>query len=62
ASSGLTEPHDQNLMNEELYRQLFYHPNPITLGEAMLAAKASVSDPDVRKTWILFGDPTLKLH
>ena len=38
------------------------HPlggDSITLGDA--TAKASVSDQDTKKTWILFGDPTTKL-
>ena len=30
----------------------------ITLGEATARAKASVSDQDIRRKWILFGDPT----
>ena len=34
----------------------------VTLGEATARAKASVSDQDIRKTWILFGDPTTYLR
>jgi hypothetical protein len=59
-SSGLTEPDRQALMNKELIRLLFGR-EPITLGEATARAKASVLDQDIRKTWILFGDPTTKL-
>jgi hypothetical protein len=33
----------------------------VTLGEATARAKASVSDQDIRKTWVLFGDPTTRL-
>lgn len=59
-SSGLTDPSAQALMNEELIRQLF-NGQGLTIGEATARAKAATSDMDVRKTWILFGDPTTKL-
>ena len=60
ASSGLTEPDKQAVMNKEVVRLLF-NGGKLTLGEAVKRAKAAVSDPDIRKTWILFGDPTTKL-
>lgn len=59
-SSGLTEPDKQALMNREFLRLLFGQDS-ITLGEAAARAKASVSDQDVRRTWILFGDPSTKI-
>jgi hypothetical protein len=59
-SSGLTEPDKQAVMNKELIRLLF-NGERLTLGEAAMKAKASVSDQDIRRTWILFGDPTTKL-
>jgi len=59
-SSGLTEPDKQAIMSKELIRLLF-SSSSITLGEATARAKSSVSDQDVRRTWILFGDPTTKL-
>jgi hypothetical protein len=58
-SSGLTEPDKQALMNKELIRLLF-GTDSITLGEATARAKAATVDQDVRKTWILFGDPTTR--
>ncbi|KPK90191.1 MAG: hypothetical protein AMJ94_09960, partial [Deltaproteobacteria bacterium SM23_61] len=61
ASSGLTEPDKQALMNQEMIRLLFNRQG-LTLGEAMKRAKVATSDPDVRKTWILFGDPTIRLN
>ena len=61
ASSGLSEPSVQAVMNQELFRQLFTKPS-ITLGEAIIRAKSAVSDLDVRRTWILFGDPTMRLR
>ncbi len=60
ASSGLTEPDGQNLMNKELMRLLF-NGTSLTLGEATIKAKAATTDPDIRRTWILFGDPTTRL-
>jgi len=60
ASLGLTEPDKQAVMNEELSRLLF-GSDGITPGEAVKRAKTAVSDQDIRRTWILFGDPTTKL-
>ena len=61
ASSGLTESNDQLPIDEALVRLLF-SGTPITLGDATLAAKAAATNPDVRRTWILFGDPTTRLR
>jgi hypothetical protein len=59
-SSGLTMPDKQAVMNKELIKLLF-GKEFLTLGEAAARAKASVSDQDIRRTWILFGDPTTRL-
>jgi hypothetical protein len=59
-SSSLTQPDQQTIMNRELFRQLF-GAQSMTLGEAVARAKAAATDPDVRKSWILFGDPSMKL-
>ena len=59
ASSGLTSPQWQWRMNLELYRQIF-QGGWLTIGEAMRAAKQIVGDPDVRSTWIYFGDPVTR--
>jgi hypothetical protein len=48
------------LMNREFYRQLFANRG-ITLGDAINRAKAVVGDGDVRRTWILLADPTMRL-
>jgi hypothetical protein len=61
SSSGLTEPDKQAIMNKELIRLLF-NGQSLTLGEATAKAKVSVSDQDIRRTWILFGDPTTRLR
>jgi hypothetical protein len=66
ASSGVTRPRHQALLNLELYRQLFDGAGR-TLGEAVQRAKAlfvderSADAQDVRRSWILFGDPSLRL-
>jgi hypothetical protein len=59
-SSGLTDPDSQLLINEQLMRLLF-NGQGLTLGEATAGAKAATSDMDVRRSWILFGDPTTRL-
>jgi len=62
ASSGMTSPEDQTVMNQELIRLLFNDPSQrLTLGEATRRAKSAVKDMDIRRTWIFFGDPTTKL-
>lgn len=61
ASSGFTEPEPQFAMNSEFYRQLF-GTQPVRLGEAVRRAKQATSDLDVRRTWILFGDPTMRIR
>ena len=61
ASSGMTLPTDQTLLNQELYRLMFNRGQTMTIGEAVIRAKAASSDSDVRRTWILLGDPAMKL-
>ena len=60
ASSALTSPDQQFLMNAELYRQLF--GSTPTIGDAILKAKSATQDRDARRTFILFGDPTITIH
>jgi len=59
-SSGITDPGTQLPMNKEFIRLLF-SGGSLTLGEATSRAKAATDDQDVRKTWILFGDPSMRL-
>jgi hypothetical protein len=62
ASSGLTAPGGQSVMDQEVFRLLFPEGGQsLRLGDATMQAKASIADPDVRRTWILFGDPTMRL-
>jgi hypothetical protein len=60
ASSAQCEPGPQEILNLELYQQLF-GGSSMSIGEAAARAKQAVSDPDVRRSWILFGDPAMRL-
>jgi subtilisin-like proprotein convertase family protein len=59
ASSGMNGPAEQVVVNQALYRALF---DGATIGEATLKAKAATTSRDVRRTWILFGDPAMRLR
>jgi hypothetical protein len=61
ASSGLTAPSGQFQMNDALFRYLF-SGKAATIGEAMMSAKAATADGDVRRSWVLFGDPSTRLR
>jgi len=61
ASSGSTGPQDQALLNRQLFRLLF-SDTPMTLGEAFRRAKQRIDNPDVRRTWLFFGDPLTRLR
>jgi hypothetical protein len=61
ASSGETLPDGQHQMSQLLY-QLLYSGPVIPLGDAIKQAKGATSDMDVRRTWIFFGDPTMKIR
>ena len=61
ASSGLTIPDGQHQMGLQMF-QLLYTGAPMAIGDASRIAKSATTDMDVRRTWILFGDPTLKIR
>jgi hypothetical protein len=61
ASTGFTEPQPQFTLNTQFYRQLFGGKSQ-RLGDAIRNAKMAVDDPDVRRTWILLGDPATKIR
>ncbi|HTC66065.1 MAG TPA: C25 family cysteine peptidase [Candidatus Acidoferrum sp.] len=61
ASSGFTNAQPQAFLNQALLTALAQNPNS-PLGAAILAAKSGITDADVRRTWILFGDPAMHLH
>jgi uncharacterized repeat protein (TIGR01451 family) len=60
ASSGFTTAPPQAAMDQALLRALAANPTQ-PLGRSILAAKSNVTDPDVRRTWILFGDPAMRV-
>jgi hypothetical protein len=59
ASSALNEAPEQVVIDQALLQGV---SAGLTLGEAAIKAKALAKDPDVRRTWILFGDPTTRLR
>ncbi len=61
ASSGMTEAAGQVSLDQELFKYLF-SGKLTTVGEAVMNAKAGTGDLDVRRTWIFFGDPSMKLR
>jgi hypothetical protein len=62
-SSGMCDAYPQAMLDQEMFR-LILAPDggSLMLGEAALKAKSSVADDDVRRTYILFGDPTTRLR
>ncbi|HKA18417.1 MAG TPA: C25 family cysteine peptidase [Blastocatellia bacterium] len=63
SSSGMTQPAEQAEMNRELYRILFgASGQSMLLGDLTTKAKSAITDQDIRRTWILIGDPTMKLR
>jgi uncharacterized repeat protein (TIGR01451 family) len=61
ASSGFTDQGPQATMNQALLRQFVLHPQE-PLGRMILDAKSGITDDDVRRTWVLFGDPAMKFQ
>ncbi|MDQ1639525.1 MAG: hypothetical protein QOF62_2864 [Pyrinomonadaceae bacterium] len=61
ASSGFTPTEPQFAMDSQFYRLLF-GGQPLRLGEAARQAKLATTDLDVRRTWILLGDPTMRVR
>ncbi len=61
ASSGFTDQAPQSTMNLALLSQFNAHPDQ-SLGQLIVQAKSGTSDNDVRRTWILFGDPAMKFQ
>jgi hypothetical protein len=61
ASSGLTSAIPQHEMGERMF-QLLYGSQSMAIGDASRQAKSATQDIDVRRTWILFGDPTMKVR
>jgi len=61
ASSSLTTPDSEAAMGETFLSRLFTTPSP-TIGDAILGTKSMTTDADARSSFILFGDPALRLN
>jgi hypothetical protein len=65
-SSGMTGPVAQAVINQQLYKLLFgsagLDGRAPRLGEAVVRAKATTDDADVRRTWVLLGDPAMTIR
>lgn len=59
ASTALNQPSTQISFNQQLYQGLFVQGQ--TVGEAVKTARTVVADQDVRNSYVLFGDPTMRL-
>lgn len=62
ASSALTYASGQKPMSQEWFRQVYSNGPAPVLGVAVRHAKIATLDLDVRRTWILFGDPTMPVR
>jgi uncharacterized repeat protein (TIGR01451 family) len=60
ASSGFTTAPPQATMDQALLRTLSANPSQ-SIGSAIITAKSGILDPDVRRTWIFFGDPAMRV-
>jgi hypothetical protein len=58
ASSGLNQPAPQTMLDTLVVQNAFASPQ-LTLGESILKAKSQITDLNVRKTFVLFGDPAM---
>jgi hypothetical protein len=60
ASSGLNQAPPQTQLDTLIVEDTFNSARP-TLGESILKAKSHISDPAVRRTYTLFGDPAMQI-
>jgi hypothetical protein len=60
ASSGLNQPAPQTVL-DTLVVQSALSASQSALGDAILKAKSGISDLGVRKTYVLFGDPAMRI-
>ena len=61
AASSLNDDPPQAELDKNVVQSLFSGLN-LALGDAVHAAKLKSTDSDVRRTYILFGDPAMHLH
>ncbi len=60
ASTGLNQPPPQTNL-DSLVVQNAFGAKRTTLGDAIVKAKSMINDTDVRKTFVLFGDPAMQV-
>jgi uncharacterized repeat protein (TIGR01451 family) len=60
ASSGLNQPAPQITLDKLVVQSALHPPYP-ALGDAILSAKAGITDVGVRKTYVLLGDPAMQI-
>ncbi len=60
SSSGLNQAPPQTLLDKLIVQNAF-GPSAPTLGDAILQAKAGITDVGVRKTYNLLGDPAMQV-
>jgi hypothetical protein len=61
SSSGLTFPNEQELMAIRFFKTIG-SGEFARMGDAVKISKGATTDADVRRSWILLGDPTLKIR
>ena len=60
ASSGLNQPTPQTDLDKTVVQNAF-RADGMALGDAVVKAKSSIADPDVRRTFVLLGDPAMRV-
>jgi uncharacterized repeat protein (TIGR01451 family) len=60
ASSGLNQPNPQTVLNKVIVQNAMHAPYS-ALGDAIIQGKLAITDPNVRKTFNLLGDPAMKI-
>ena len=61
ASSGLTFADPQHEMGMQMF-DLLYSGSSMPIGDASRQSNSATNDLDVRRTWILFGDPSMRIR
>jgi Peptidase family C25 len=60
ASSGLNQAAPQTQLDKLIVQEALTPSRP-ALGEVIRKAKSQIGDSEVRKTYILFGDPAMRI-
>ena len=61
ASSSLTDAEPQGVMNDELFRLVFNGSPGDARRRGHRGQERQSANPDVRRSWIFFGDPAMRL-